>query len=96
MSWKWTGCSDSDYIEVRTKLGSLFVRLASVDRSAMSKGERAAYEANARLIAAAPELLAQLRNVEDVAAKNAEHGSADWAFIRDTARAAIAKAEGLA
>lgn len=52
--------------------------------------------ANAHLFAAAPELLAQLRNVEEVAAKNAEHGSADWAFIRDTARAAIAKAEGSA
>lgn len=39
------------------------------------------------------ELVAQMRNVEAVAAKNAEHGSADWAFIRDTARAALAKAK---
>ena len=54
----------------------------------------ATHRANARLIAAAPELLAQMRNVEDVASKNAEHGSADWAFVRDTARAAIAKAQG--
>lgn len=48
--------------------------------------------ANARLIAASPDLLAQLRNIEHVAAKNAEHGSADWAFVRDTARLAIQRA----
>jgi hypothetical protein len=46
------------------------------------------HEANARLIAAAPDLLAALRNI--IAAPR----NASRAFIHEIARAAIAKAEG--
>ena len=50
-------------------------------------------KANARLIAASPVLLSQLCCIEEVAAKNAEHLSADWCVVRDLARAAIAKVD---
>ena len=54
-----------------------------------------AYEANARLIAAAPELLEALREVErEMDAVLAGTVTLDAETLANTARAAIAKAEG--
>ena len=60
-------------------------------------------EANAKLIAAAPELLAALKGLRDSAARIAEHFDVDgpgtcgtapiWGFLQD-AQEAIVKAEG--
>lgn len=54
-------------------------------------------EANARLIAAAPELLEALRHIEDYCHRQAMETTDEaplWAQCRSFARAAIAKAEG--
>jgi hypothetical protein len=59
--WHWAGSADADYIEIRNRLGSLIARLPSVNRAEMSKGERAAYESNACQLAAASDMLSQLR-----------------------------------
>lgn len=67
--------------------------LACQDTQADGGRDGPTEEANARLIAAAPELLAALRNIADVATKLAEQsGSAQACFIREEALAAIAKA----
>lgn len=58
-------------------------------------------DADACLIAAAPDLLAALRDIVDLQGKTAnglplsENEVRDWAVANHTARAAIAKAEGL-
>ena len=50
--------------------------------------------ADARLIAAAPDLLAAVRLVVDAWDGNENADDIEWGEITDTARAAIAKAEG--
>ena len=66
--------------------------VASLRRSPLSQAIDEAARANARLIAAAPELLDSLSEIFDYA------GGADSAlhdeYVMDRARAAIAKAEG--
>jgi len=68
------------------------VLVASLRRSALSEDIDEAARANARLIAAAPDLLDSLSEIFDYA------GGADSAlhdeYVMDRARAAIAKAEG--
>lgn len=61
--------------------------------------EDGAMEANARLIAAAPDLLAALENLTPIleAAESNASGNPEWKWVSsriNTARAAIAKAEG--
>lgn len=53
-------------------------------------------EANARLIAAAPDLLEALYQLVDAAddSDGCQYGTLSTAFVRDIARAAIAKATG--
>lgn len=51
-------------------------------------------EANARLIAAAPELLEALKNILREAELGREHGVVDCAAVADECRKAIAKSEG--
>jgi hypothetical protein len=51
--------------------------------------------ANARLIAAAPDLLAALRELADVSRAYLEHMDAEDLAALEAARAAIAKAEGV-
>ena len=66
--------------------------VASLRRSSLSQAIDEAARSNARLIAAAPELLDSLSEIFDYA------GGADSAlhdeYVMDRARAAIAKAEG--
>lgn len=49
-------------------------------------------DANARLIAAAPELLTQLESIEAIAA---QHTTPDWILVRAIAQEAVAKAKSL-
>ena len=81
--------------------GSLAVMVASISRPGRDLDAK---HANARLIAAAPELLAELQRLYEAARTMADpehclHATREylpWCALADKARAAIAKAEGRA
>lgn len=70
------------------------VMVASVRRSAMSEGIDSQARANARLIAAAPDLLAALVEVTDRLDAFSVSANLNTRLALETARAAIAKATG--
>jgi len=71
------------------------LRFVAVSGGVSSCKESEAF-ANARLIAAAPELLSALRNIEEVLTKSREQNPTLDPFPLMEARAAIAKATGKA
>lgn len=85
MSAHTPGPWSADHDNVRTPADGGMVAKVAGDTDAQ------AY-ANARLIAAAPDLLAALRDL--VSAEGLPEGYANRAMLIDAARAALAKAEG--
>ena len=77
--------------------GKVVKRIAKTEYEAMIAGESKGYaesEANARLIAAAPELLEALQDCRDYLINNTFLGAATHSDIVNAAEAALAKAKG--
>jgi hypothetical protein len=97
----WHPGWNSPALTVRADFGGASCRIATVDRGKSAWGAAAHAEANARLIAAAPELLEALREAHRALmhyewyANPASGWSApDKKFVRHMTDAAIAKATG--
>lgn len=82
--------SDSNLFQVLDAQGVVIGFVFRGDRAAT----RAVCEANARLIAAAPDLLQELRNIANADTVEWDDRSEFEAWAKSRARAAIAKVEG--
>ena len=102
--WHYQGVGSGYEITARTSLGAKFAgyHIATVikDSPGFEPVSRETTEANARLIAAAPELLAALEHAEHylrLRLTGLEYGGYEWNAAQsahNAARAAIAKARG--
>ena len=90
--WMWNG-KDMPFADIEDAHGDVIAGVNECDRDDDAQA-RAEERANARLIAAAPELLAALRGIMSTDDLSRNDWPSDTMAILTIARAAIAKVEG--